>query len=378
MSKPKHNQLLGPVAELLQGPAISLAECKPDSDWRMAFAWGEVAHPKGDFVVDDEFAREMRASFEYLLTEYGYRPPVVAEHDVEGAIYGLVVAVETRDDGIWVLPRYNAEGRSMADGGRFFYVSPSFFPTYTDPHTGAVLKNVLREFTYCRRPHQKNLKTPIAELYGLSEDGFAEPVADDEPQNAATTNPPAELGDDTEEVQMDERDEMIAKLEARVAELEGELAAAQAEGEGGQPVVPPAPEAAAELSELRSAVEKQEGKIAKLEGELAKSRATARVAADAPGASDEQKQALVSVLLSDEASYAALLPRFVETETPEFGHVGGSAGAVNNSDRQRDLKALVVEAHGKQVKRGLELIRYVRNHGGDPTNLNEVADQVYR
>lgn len=356
-----------------------------DGDWRMAFAWGVTRHPKGDFVVDREFALSMIGSFHYLADTYGYRPPVCAEHDIDGAIYGLVEAIEVRDDGIWVLPRYNAEGLALASTGRFLYVSPSFFPEYQDPHSGLVLKNVLREFTYCSKPHQKNLQVPTAELYGLSEEGFTsnEDGPDDEPDD--DNQPAAQPPQPEEEPDMDP-EELSAALAAANAEIESlreQLANANGELEAMRENMgedePPEMAELSELSELRSAVEAQAGQITNLTQQLNRANAERRVADEAPGADEAQRAALVGVLLNDEASYTALLPTFATPgpiETAELGSVNG--GPPRKPVANGDTRALVVEAHDKGVARGLPLIKFFKARGlPTPTDLNEIADQVY-
>lgn len=148
------------------------------------FAWGEVAHPNGDFEVTREFAREMLSSFEAMLG-LGYYPPVLIEHQPGGGALGLVRRLYTQADGIYA-------DLELADGvleevnrGRRPYISPSFYEEFEHPNTGEVLRFALREISFVSVPHLKNLR-PLGRHYALSESGYVtdphatgDPMADD-------------------------------------------------------------------------------------------------------------------------------------------------------------------------------------------------------
>jgi hypothetical protein len=391
---------------LLFKPARALrlfGEGAEDDGWRMAFAWGETRHANGDFRIDEDFAATMIASFAYMRDTYGYYPPIAAEHAIEiefpgpggvatvdGITYGIVTDIEARGDGIWVFPRYNALGRRLADDGAFLYVSPSFYPEYEDPHSGRILLNVMREFTQCARPHQKNLKTPAPEIYGLtdagllslSEDGFALSPQPTEGRMAAKKN--AEPMVDGE---IDEKDLVIAELQTKIAELELLLAEATAEpveepatdGELlaedeaiAEPTMPegevePLEEELTENSELR-------GRVAKLERQLALSDAVAYVQGELPGADIQTIRDLAEMkLTASPTAFVRWMDRAKSTApgatTPEHGRVGGGT-AVENSDKDRKpLSSLVSQAKASAVSRA-NVIGYCTRRGYELAELD--------
>lgn len=185
--------------------------------WRNAFSYGLTKHPVRDFMVDAAFCDEAVRSFNYMKDEYGYYPPIVVEHDFEidfdkiahlpdlviegeavsasrimdavldrqgriskGTIWGIIEDVEhVHGVGLNVKPSYRPAAKLLEKLGLLLYVSPSFFPEWEDPHNNVILYNVLREFTHCGIPHQKNLATPAKDLYALNNSGFigaTEPV----------------------------------------------------------------------------------------------------------------------------------------------------------------------------------------------------------
>jgi hypothetical protein len=209
--------------------------------WHL-FAWGEVLHEVEDFEINEEFAREMLASFAALTDGYPYRPPILEEHEAQGRGFGIVVAMGTDDEGIWAdvdLPEVVA---AEIDAGLRIYISPSFYPEWVHPHTGEELRFVLREVSLVGVPHLKNLR-PLGSHYSLSETGWATPttqeaaMADLEQPETPETAPVDNTEDDTPDIDMAEE---FSKLSERVKALE-DAYSKMMEGEGeeeemGEPV----------------------------------------------------------------------------------------------------------------------------------------------
>ena len=203
MSKPK-KWLLELDAEQCRPILNFSAEQYGEEVWRHMFAPGEVLHPVRNYVVDEDFWREMKASFDFLADRYGYYPPIVIDHEFEMTLndlgkleeidgqavaeiegwsedadaliqavvdrtgrispatqWGFVNALEWRDDGIWCRTIYNKQAALLDALGLINYVSPAFFTQATEPKTGRTLRFLLKEFTHCSVPHQRDLKTPI-------------------------------------------------------------------------------------------------------------------------------------------------------------------------------------------------------------------------
>lgn len=175
--------------------------------WRKLFSWGTTKHPKGDFTVDREFAEKLVESFKIMAAQ-GYFPPALEEHEAKGKAFGVYREVEIRADGIWALLE-GAKGviQQMKDGFRP-YISPSFYPKFTNPHTGEELENVVREISFVGVPHLKNVG-PVMPDVALCEAGFEYIQSGDDlaPHHDTTT-----MGDtNMDNKEMMERMDMLEK-----------------------------------------------------------------------------------------------------------------------------------------------------------------------
>lgn len=381
-----------PTALTIRGDYVEFVE---NDDWRMAFAWGHVRHRQGDFTVDDDFARHMIESFRYMRDTYGYYPPIAAEHEIEidfedgdgpqvlsGVTFGVIAQIETRSDGVWVHPMWNALGEKVNSLGAFVYVSPSFYPEWEDPHSGEVLKNMLREFTVCGNPHQKNLETPVGDVYGLSDYGFLptttppteNPMEEEENENQTNLADEEmdELADDEETENAD--GEAPAWAQQMMAMLSKLMPSENEEGAG-----------ATENSEDDAAAQlaKANKRIANLERRVALADALVSVQAELPDVDEQEARDLAEMKLSDEKTYKRWVKRLKAAkpvDTSEKGRVGGSTGGgASGGPTKRELKEVVREAKKDGVNRGLPLVSFCNARGYDELGdeFATIVDEVY-
>lgn len=133
------------------------------------FAWGDVAHSNGDFVVDRKFVDDIVASFtSYRLR--GYYPPVLKQHTEDGYTYGRVVDLKVTPDGLFAVLELPVALAQAFDEGYLDSWSPSFMDEYTDAHTGETFPRVLRELSFVSVRYLKNIPG-ASPYYSLADDG---------------------------------------------------------------------------------------------------------------------------------------------------------------------------------------------------------------
>lgn len=371
-------------------------EAPIDDGWREAFSYGTTRHPVKDFVVDERFCAKMVQSFEYLRDEYGYYPPIAVEHKYEidfdeldklgpievdgeeipltaildeqgkiseGITWGIISDVRHRKgEGLDVWPRYVPAAEALRKLGLLLYVSPSFFPEWKDPHTGAVLENALREFTHCGIPHQKNLSTPAVQVYALSEQGF-------------TTTQTAEA--DMEEELADIK-KLLADLAAAVSDLAGGGEEAEMEEE-------------AELmeTEMSEDVETSETVDNALRKEVAELKAQIAEKDALPGiveelkCSAEQARKLAPLKLHNAAAYKVVQElasretsvNNTETERPMRGQTQ-NAPAQNSATNDALVMSLAEEAASKGIARRDFPAWATQQAGAKGISASEVASAI--
>lgn len=385
-----------PTALAVRGQSIEFVE---DDDWRMAFAWGHVRHGQGDFTVDDEFALEMIEAFRYMRDTYGYYPPIAAEHQIEidfedgdgpqvldGVTFGVIAQIETRDSGIWVHPMWNALGQKVNDLGAFVYVSPSFYPEWEDPHSGKVLQNMLREFTVCGNPHQKNLETPVGEVYGLSEYGFLptqpkketpmDPKDDNQTNLMDGEEEPEENMDGEEEPEENMDGEAPAWAQEMLAMLAKLMPSDESESTDNADDSDDSDASTKQLAEAKK-------RIAKLERRVALADALVSVQAELPDVDEQEARDLAEMKLIDDKKYQRWVKRLKSAkpvDTSEEGVVGGgNGGGPSPGPDVKELRSVVREAKKDDVPRGLALVSFCNARGFDQLgdDFQEVVDQVY-
>ena len=379
MSKPMSN-LLSVKAPLVQ---LDAYEAPLKSGWRQAFAYGVTRHPVRDFTVDAQFCDAVVASFAYMRDTYGYLPPICVEHDVEldfdklaemppldvegeqvdpvafmqavldrqghitrGVTWGVIEDVEhVRGVGLSVKPVYRPAAQILENMGLLLYVSPSFFPEWIDPHTGKVLRNMLREFTHCGIPHQKNLATPAQELYALSETGFV-----------------AQPKESTEEDNMDETLEKILEM---LGSLQAGIDSMGAEEEAD--TMEDMEEEGAELSEVDNSDLAQQ--VAMLRAQLEERDALPGVI-ERLNCTAEQAQALAPLAIHNAATFGVVCELVEQAKTSDASDIErpmrGHADSVDNAETG-DMTAVVVALAEEAASTGVsrkDAAQWIANKAG--------------
>lgn len=359
-------------------------------DWRHGFSWGLVKHPKGDFEVNADFADEMIGSFQFMRDTYGYYPPISAEHaieiefpnspgemiEIDGISYGLVTNIEARNDGVWMCLAFNKLGRWLNDQGAFAYVSPSFYPEYEDPHTGRVLRNLLREFAQVSVPHMKKLETPVEGLYGLHEDGFyphtklTETLMSTDNNKKPTPEPKKNTDDEGAEEPsmqqlMDTMKEVassVTSLAERVTALENMDEEPEENGDGEDD----------EMAEMRDELEKMKKQLADEQKAREFSEALVAVQDQLPTIDAETARDLAQVRVENRERYDRLAKKFTaladDVSTLENGKVGSGTPPRQN---RKPVTELIGEAKENGVKRGAGLISFMTSNGYEPHELDD-------
>jgi len=299
------------------------------------FRFGTVSHPAGDFEVDQRFAAAMLKAFA-AMRSHGYYPPVLAEHNADGTILGIVRDLRLDEDrGRIVADLEFADGiKDDFDAGRRRYFSPSFYDDWQDPHTGEEFHFVLREVSAVSVPHLKNIEPPITTHYTLFENGFAREVTTMGEQEEETENAP------TLEETVDAVLTEVAALRDRIAALEG--------GDG------------AEDEEAKEDMGEQSAELAALKSAYEFVCAVNAVREELPTASREVVEDFARLRLSDPDAYKRL--KRLAADRPsghraEIGYVGNTPTPIT-ADRAH---AMADEAG---VARGVERIQWMSKRFG--------------
>jgi len=111
-------------------------------------SYGEISF---DVAGNTSFVNNFKAGI------YQARIPIDAEHQtkVSGAV-GWITDMRMNDNGSAdAKAEWTDRGNKMLQGGRFRYVSPEFYPTWTDPATDEVFTNVAVGLALTNRPYFK-------------------------------------------------------------------------------------------------------------------------------------------------------------------------------------------------------------------------------
>jgi len=192
------------------------------------FVYGLTEHPMGDFTVDRTFAADMVSAWQRLAEER-YFAPLLVEHTADGHAYGFIYDLRVDDKGVVADFKLTPSMVAAYEAQELAYVSPSFYPQWTHPHTGEELRHVLREVSFVSVPHLKNIGA-LHPAYSLSE-GFVhlmespmDQEKDPEVENmeeGGSEEPPAESAEITPEALMAFMGEVSAKLDAVMEMLAG-------------------------------------------------------------------------------------------------------------------------------------------------------------
>lgn len=347
------------------------------------FSWGEVAHKNGEFTIDREFYAEMRKSFDFLVK--GDRPPqyppIKRQHSDDGFVYGLILEIFSTDEqaipdgfsseGIYaevmpspLLQRWREEDGIIGD------YSPGFSLEWEDPHTGKVLKNVLRECSFVSEGHLKNTeKRPP--VYALSASGFVTIQLEQE----------AGMADEEkkEEMEVDEEllEERLARLETTQAELlEGVESLAGQVGRLVEQVGGESDNDEEEMEEQDDKETQMSARLARLEKELNKER-TLRLQSEAGAAMDrlglkldkEKRESLVALSVKDSDAFKVTVELLAEKQKEitelsaktsdhnPFAEIGVVGDVETNKSELESFRALCAEVKRSGVTARLDAIR---------------------
>lgn len=143
------------------------ADASGDVEWHQIFPWGEVDHPNGSFDVTREWAQGLVESFQFMESRHGDHPPILRQHQEDGFVWGDIVGVEVRDDGVYAGLDWAPIAQPLRDAEAIDRLSPTFLEQWTDPETGTELGPVLWEVSFVSREHLKSLPT-LSESDGAS------------------------------------------------------------------------------------------------------------------------------------------------------------------------------------------------------------------
>lgn len=147
----------------------------------LALPFGLVRHPKGDFEVTPELLRQLCASHAELAAG-GYYPPIMRQHQDEGIIYGHVVRLIQREDGLWIGVEFARGMADLYDDGFLDSFSPSLRWNWEHPHARRTFAAVLREVSFVSVRHLKSLPG-ASPHYTLCEDGLCQLAEDEDTMN---------------------------------------------------------------------------------------------------------------------------------------------------------------------------------------------------
>lgn len=271
-----------------------------------------------------------------------FHPPLLTEHDHNGAGYGLMRRVRVLDRemagklGIrQTSPRACYGGFEITDpvtladydNGRIQYVSPEFRALFTDD-AGTVHSLFVAEVSRVSSPVLKHQQTPVSELRGVALGEKAMKMSYDKAAMAAYC---AEYGVTPEKVE-----DFLTGLLEQVQVMEAEAGAASAE-EGAETEAieelrraqEAEEEAKKEAAEVKAEAATLSDRLKRLEGELRserRARLAAAFRADYPHTTEVQRNAALSLADTDEKGARALLSDITRTTGRVSAAVASATG----------------------------------------------------
>lgn len=325
----------------------------------LAYPMGkEIAHPAGDFSVDDAFASAMIQSFELLRDRHGYYPPILKQHVEDGFTYGVVSALEVDDRGVWASVQFADGMADMYDRGYMTHWSPSHYKTFQPSDTDEVLRFVLAELSFVALPHMLDVTAPSAH-YDL-------PVrmsrADLEALRCQANPREDDMEDEMSELEILAKkiDELREALGERVSALEERMESMSQPAENAEEepasMGAEAPAPVANEREVHDELVKMSRKI----DELERANAKLSIKAANPGVSDEDVDVLAGMTEAQRAWALTQMSR-KPTVIEQPQHSAGAAPV----EQATDYETICRNARDAGITGpGAALISYARKHHG--------------
>lgn len=223
---------------------------------------GTFSHPRyGEISITPERINRFIAGFKSGV--YQKTLPLDAEHNLKGSgAVGWIVDMRTNEDGSAdAKVDWTDRGQKLLASDRFRYISPEWYPTWTDPVTDTAYDDVAIGGALTTRPFfkEKSLRPLIA-----SEKGLYAPDSDDKPEDITIVHfhqltkgalPVAENSKIATEPVVSV--EQFAELQRNFTELRDSLAASEEKRT----------EAEAKLQATTEALESSNARVAKMESE---------------------------------------------------------------------------------------------------------------
>ena len=195
---------------------------------------GKFKHPQyGEFEITTQTLAEMKANFDNKVRGIDMAWDYFHDSDKDAAAW--VNALELREDGreLWATVSWTPTAEKKLMERELRYFSPDFAFQWQDPESGQVHSNVLFGGGLTNRPFVKEMKAIVAH-----ENNKGEPMTELEKVQKALTDEQAKVVKLSEEKSGLEQQlaampapSKVEELEAQIAKLQADLAAAKQESE---------------------------------------------------------------------------------------------------------------------------------------------------
>ncbi|MEM2126272.1 MAG: phage protease [Candidatus Methanosuratincola sp.] len=134
--------------------------------WVNVLPVGEFHDPRyGVVKITQEMVKQMEENFRKGIPHY--EPVVNISHEDNLGAYGVVKALEAREDGLWALLELTEEGAKLVREQKFRYLSAEFTEEYMDKQTGKDVGCVFLGVALTNRPAHPKMQ-PISLQEGES------------------------------------------------------------------------------------------------------------------------------------------------------------------------------------------------------------------
>lgn len=341
------------------------------------YAPGVIEHPNGAVIVDERLAQGVSESFDYLARNYGYYPPLTAEHpeifgelitdtpDVAGIQFGVIAGVEhSEEKGVEVIVKLNRLGEVLWEMGALVYFSPSLYRSWTDPHTGETMGPVLREVSAVSVPHQKNVSSDhIGRVYSMSEQPALNPLGFAE----------AETETRLKESEMEKLEEMLGALAERLEALESTVSAmadGEDDGEESEDMMEGADED--ESTDASDESTDMAERLLAMEHKVARADAIEAVREDLPGVDRQMAVDMAELKLASQSRYQRMLKALKEkSDAPPAPRGSAQPGEPVHMSESR-VVSMAEDAAATGIRRGASFIKFMHARGVDRGEVGRI------